>query len=160
MYSETKIDLPFETYIVKTEVALSMAAAIPVFGIIPGIIKIALSIIQMISASVAMLVFYAKDDVSKLTRARAHLINGAANFAAGFLEAIPFVGTAIAIYRVAHGWTFVSHYGHEFLIFAGYETCSIIPVIVSCNWPFKKISSAKYLPKELLDNKLDPKYNF
>jgi hypothetical protein len=87
----------FEVGLSRVENALSYISRIPFVGIVPGVAKVAIGAIQAVSAIgiglTAGLTAAAFGDTSIAKRSWVHIRNGAGNVAAGFCEAIPFLGT-------------------------------------------------------------------
>lgn len=130
--------LEFKRELSQLEFYLSMGAAIPVLGTIAGNIKIALGIIQTIGGILALvfsLFFICNENGGSIFRnGFSHTVNGMANIAAGSLESIPFVGTAILFLRV--GWFHLreknteiyARTGQEFAVFIGYHDLEKNPI--------------------------------
>lgn len=88
----------------QTERFLSKCAAVPLFGILPGVIKVVIGGVQLIT-SLALGIFTLP---LRCTKHRGlnnycwtHVKHGFGNVVAGFLEAIPFVGLGIHLVRKA-----------------------------------------------------------
>lgn len=98
MSLENNVNL--ERRLVDVEYALSKGAAIPVLGVIPATMKMALGAIQTIGGLLGMIVSAPFAPLSKTgreicRRSASHFANGLANITSGALEAIPIVGSAI-----------------------------------------------------------------
>jgi hypothetical protein len=92
----TKIDHAFN----ETERALSIVGIVPVIGTVAGLSKALIGVAQLIVGVVGGIFTSTCMDNSKLTeRFWTHAHHGAANIAAGLLEAIPLVGSYIGIKR-------------------------------------------------------------
>lgn len=85
----------------KTERVLSKIAVVPGVGLVPGALKMALGVVQVLAGLIAAGIFgiisacCKKDNIfgEWAVMSAAHSKNGAGNILAGFLEALPVVGT-------------------------------------------------------------------
>jgi len=85
----------------KTEEYLSKSAVVPVVGVIPATMKVALGILQTTAASTCFatgfLVAMLTRNPSWVSRPIEHTMHGIANIIAGLLEGIPPLGTLMHI---------------------------------------------------------------
>jgi hypothetical protein len=97
------------------ENVLSIASAVPVIGIIPGLAKVTLGIGQLGIATGATVIAsicqkYTKDkkvrEISShvLEHSVDHIKHGAGNMLAGLTEGLPFIGTAVLIARIVRSF--------------------------------------------------------